>query len=240
MRNPRPWPGGLVIKPNKIPAGNVAAAEPMGVRRAGVAAWGISRQLARSPIELGQALRRPLAGMAENCGSLDLASGLVAWASSHGHRKGKRSQRLGLQRRQIAGLAERRAQLAAIRRPGAGRGRGLPPFGSAAGAMTVAAERSQSEQFRPSPGLIQCPNGRLGQDRTARPNGSGPGVLPAYPKNGVGGPAPLAERTKTGPQRLGGASGRLDCGRSEHAARAPFVERSVGSYGGGQACVKRH
>lgn len=204
----------------------------------GAALTGVSRASARRPGDFAQlaatssADLAQKAGMAENCGFCVAPGALVAWRSSHGRANVERSQPVRLRGRQIAGFASGSGEAAR-------QGGGLPPFDAAGCAMTVASERPSVSEIRAKARLNQCLNGRLGQNWTARANGSGPGAVSYRPANGVGGANSLLV---TRENDRGGSNGRADqafSGFPVHWGQRPFVERIRGSYDGGIAGVNR-
>lgn len=218
MRNPRPWPGGLVNAPNKIPAGYDVAAASMGVAQAGERRWrNFGRADRRDQVQLAG-----LAGMAENCGFCGDWGDVVARLPSHGGQEALRSQRLGPISRLMPDLA-RSCGPRSIRR-GA-----LPPFRPAPGATTVAAESRQRGEFRPSSALQSCLMLRSGRSLPQRIYGSGSGRFTPRPQYGVGGAGRSGARI--GSASDGNGALRAEISMGLHGRQAPFIERLAASYG---------
>lgn len=220
--------GGPIIVRNKIGCGYAAPVGSTGVDPARGRGW-------RNFAARASSSRRLIDGsaeMAEKCHSSSGARSVVAWMPSHGAPKGGRSQRLELHRRLIAGLtAPSLAQLLASARR-VGPRPGASPFRPAPGPTRVASASRRDQRFSAVGRPFHCLKLRLSQTASFGTNGSGPEAGRLTPKNGVRGAGAAALRQRARNRSAGRENG-AEAGHSgdlRHVARAPFVERTAGSY----------
>jgi hypothetical protein len=235
---------------NLIVAGYAPPRRSTGVASVGGGGWrdfGSRRGSSRLPIELDQAQLRRSAGMAEKRHFVGGRLVAVARLASHGQEKGERGQALGPDCRLMAGLTAR--PISGGRQ--VARGGAASPFRPAPGVTRVASASRQIHEIQAQVGPYLCLTLRSGEPQPSDRAGRGRGTVLANPQNGVGGIAPVVRpSTPTGADapstgaRTGSAS-REGCaesgfsGRLKHGARAPFVERSCGSYGAVGETVNR-